>query len=78
MAIGLVIGAALPFVAQSLVAEILPVRARVALYARPLAIAGGFGLLVSLMFALVMGLAGGFLPAVRAARLNIVESLRTA
>ena len=30
----------------------------------------------SLMFALVMGLAGGFLPAAKAARLNIVDSLR--
>lgn len=32
----------------------------------------------SMLFALVMGLLGGFLPAVRAARLNIVEALRTA
>ncbi|MDE2058591.1 MAG: ABC transporter permease [candidate division NC10 bacterium] len=32
----------------------------------------------SLMFALTMGLAGGFLPAVRAARLKIVDALRTA
>jgi len=30
-----------------------------------------------LLFALIMGLAGGFLPAVRAARLNIVEALRS-
>lgn len=30
----------------------------------------------SLLFGLVMGLVGGFLPAVRAARMNIVESLR--
>lgn len=30
----------------------------------------------SLMFALVMGLTGGFLPAAKAARLNIVDSLR--
>jgi len=30
----------------------------------------------TLLFALVMGLAGGFLPAVRAARLNIVDALR--
>ncbi len=34
--------------------------------------------LKSLLFALVMGLAGGFLPAVRAARLNIVDALRAA
>jgi len=32
----------------------------------------------ALVFSLVMGLAGGFLPAVRAARANIVESLRAA
>jgi len=32
----------------------------------------------ALLFALVMGLAGGFLPAVRAARLNIVDALRAA
>jgi putative ABC transport system permease protein len=31
----------------------------------------------SLAFALVMGLLGGFLPALRAAKLNIVEALRT-
>jgi len=34
--------------------------------------------LLSLMFALAMGFVGGFLPAVRAARLNIVSALRTA
>ncbi|HKA45043.1 MAG TPA: ABC transporter permease [Burkholderiales bacterium] len=32
----------------------------------------------ALLFALVMGLIGGFLPAVRAARLNIVDALRAA
>jgi len=32
----------------------------------------------SLIFAVVMGLVGGFLPAVRAARLNILDSLRAA
>ena len=30
----------------------------------------------SLAFALIMGLLGGFLPAVRASRLNIVDALR--
>jgi putative ABC transport system permease protein len=30
----------------------------------------------TIAFALVMGLAGGFLPAVRAARLEIVDALR--
>lgn len=30
----------------------------------------------TLLFSLVMGLVGGFLPALRAARLNIVDALR--
>jgi len=30
----------------------------------------------ALVFAVVMGVVGGFLPAVRAARLNIVNALR--
>ncbi|MFL6668379.1 MAG: ABC transporter permease, partial [Burkholderia ambifaria] len=30
----------------------------------------------TLLFSLVMGLVGGFLPAMRAARLNIVDALR--
>ena len=51
--LGVVIGAALPFLAQSLIADLLPVRARVAIYAVPLLTAAAFGLLVSLMFALV-------------------------
>jgi ABC-type antimicrobial peptide transport system permease subunit len=29
-----------------------------------------------MLFALLMGLLGGFLPAIRAARLNIVDALR--
>jgi putative ABC transport system permease protein len=32
----------------------------------------------SMLFALLMGLLGGFLPAVRAARLKIVDALRAA
>ena len=32
----------------------------------------------TLLFALVMGLVGGFLPAVRAARMQIIDSLRAA
>jgi ABC-type antimicrobial peptide transport system permease subunit len=32
----------------------------------------------SLLFALIMGFAGGFLPAARAARMNIIEALRAA
>jgi putative ABC transport system permease protein len=50
---GVAIGAALPFLAQSLIAELLPLRVRIDIYAAPLAIAGTFGLLVSLLFALL-------------------------
>ncbi len=35
-------------------------------------------ILVSVLFSLLMGLIGGFLPALRAARMNIVDSLRAA
>jgi putative ABC transport system permease protein len=34
--------------------------------------------MVSMLFALVMGFVGGFLPAARAARLKIVDALRAA
>lgn len=68
--IGLVIGAALPFLAQSLIAEILPVRARVALYAEPLAVAAAFGLLVSLLFTLM--------PLMRARRVPAATLMRGA
>jgi putative ABC transport system permease protein len=70
VAIGLVIGAALPFLAQSLIAEVLPVRARVAVYAEPLAIAAAFGLLVSLLFALM--------PLMRARRVSAASLMRGA
>ncbi len=68
--IGLVIGAVLPFLAQSLIAEVLPVRARVALYAEPLTIAAAFGLLVSLMFTLM--------PLMRARRVPAATLMRGA
>ena len=68
--IGLVVGAALPFLAQSLIADVLPVRARVALYAEPLAIAAAFGLLVSLMFTLM--------PLMRARRVPAATLMRGA
>jgi putative ABC transport system permease protein len=68
--IGLAVGAALPFLAQSLIAEVLPVRARVALYAEPLAVAGAFGLLVSLMFTLM--------PLMRARRVPAATLMRGA
>jgi putative ABC transport system permease protein len=70
VAIGLAIGAALPFLVQSLIAEVLPVRARVALYVEPLAIAGAFGLLVSLMFTLM--------PLMRARRVPAATLMRGA
>ena len=34
--------------------------------------------IILLLFALIMGFAGGFLPAARAARVNIVDALRAA
>lgn len=74
VAIGLVIGAVLPFVAQSLIADVLPVRARVALYIRPLAIAAAFGLLVSLLFALMPLLRARRVPAATLMRGAVVHS----
>ena len=68
--LGRVIGAGLPFVAQSVIAEVLPVRARVALYAWPLTIAAIFGLLVSLLFALM--------PLLRARRVSAATLMRGA
>ncbi len=70
VAIGLVVGAVLPFIAQSALANLLPVRARVALYAEPLAMAGVFGLLVSLLFTLV--------PLLRARRVPAATLMRGA
>src|SRR5436190_1883436 len=67
---GVVIGAALPFLAQSLIAELLPLRVRIDIYAAPLAIAGTFGLLVSLLFAL--------LPLIRARAVSAATLMRGA
>ena len=67
---GVVIGAALPFLAQSAIAELLPLHARIAIYARPLATAGAFGLLVSLLFAL--------LPLLRARAISAATLMRGA
>ncbi len=52
VAIGLVVGALLPYAAQGAMGDLLPVQARVALYAQPLASAAVFGLLVATLFAL--------------------------
>src|SRR4029453_18240912 len=68
--LGLVIGAGLPFVAQSVIADVLPVRARVALYAWPLTLAALFALLVSLLFALM--------PLLRARRVSAATLMRGA
>ncbi len=70
VAIGVAIGAALPFVAEALIADLLPVRARISLYARPLFTAAIFGLLVSLLFALV--------PLMRARRVPAATLMRGA
>jgi putative ABC transport system permease protein len=68
--VGLAVGAALPFLAQSVIAEVLPVRARVALYGEPLAVAASFGLLVSLLFTLM--------PLMRARRVPAATLMRGA
>ena len=70
VAIGVAIGAALPFLAEALIADLLPVRARISLYARPLVTAAIFGLLVSLLFALV--------PLMRARRVPAATLMRGA
>lgn len=70
VAIGVAIGAALPFVAEAVIADLLPVRARISLYFQPLATAAVFGLLVSLLFALV--------PLMRARRVSAATLMRGA
>ena len=70
VALGVAVGSALPFLAQFLIADLLPVRARVALYAQPLATAAAFGLLVSLLFAL--------LPLIRARGVSAATLMRGA
>jgi putative ABC transport system permease protein len=74
--IGVTLGAALPYLAQSFVAEVLPVRARVALYAAPLATAAVFGLLVSLLFALVPLIRARTVPAATLMRGAVVQQGR--
>jgi putative ABC transport system permease protein len=68
--IGVIVGAALPFVAQSVIADLLPLRARIDVYLRPLVTAGTFGLLVSLLFAL--------LPLLRARAVSAATLMRGA
>jgi len=52
IAIGLAVGAALPILLQSLLADVVGVRARLAVYPLPLALAAGYGVLVALLFSL--------------------------
>ena len=60
--------------AQSLIADLLPVRARIALYARPLVTAGDFGLLVSLLFALLPLMRARAVPAATLMRGAVVAA----
>ena len=78
VAIGVVIGAALPFLAQSAIADLLPLRARVDIYIRPLLTAGTFGLLVSLLFALLPLLRARAVSAATLMRGAVVGSRRVA
>jgi putative ABC transport system permease protein len=68
--VGVAIGAALPFLAQSTLEELLPLHARIDVYAQPLLTAGTFGLLVSLLFAL--------LPLIRARAISAATLMRGA
>ena len=74
--IGVAAGAALPWLAQSAIADLLPVRARVALYAEPLLTAVAFGLLVSLLFALVPMIRARTVPAATLMRGAVVAQGR--
>lgn len=74
--VGVAIGAALPFLAQSLIADLLPVKARIALYLRPLILSAGFGLLVSLLFTLLPLIRARAVPAATLMRGAVVERPR--
>ncbi len=64
IALGLVVGAAAPYLAAPLLPSSLPVTARVALYPAPLAEAASFGLLATLAFSLwPLGAAANVSPA---------------
>lgn len=52
IAIGLLVGLALPFAVQGLLAELLPVPASLGLYPLPLLLAAAFGLITATLFAL--------------------------
>lgn len=76
IAIGVALGAALPFLAQAVIADVLPVRARVGLYLRPLAIAAMFGVMVSFLFALLPLLQARRIPAATLMRGAVVHQNR--
>ena len=76
VAAGVALGAALPFLAQSLIADLLPVKARIALYFRPLAMAAAFGLLVSALFTLLPLIRARSVPAATLMRGAGVERQR--
>ena len=76
IAIGVTLGAALPFLAQAVIADVLPVRARVGLYVRPLAIAAMFGVMVSFLFALLPLLQARRIPAATLMRGAVVHQNR--
>jgi putative ABC transport system permease protein len=61
--LGVVLGVGLPFAARGLIAELLPVKARIDIYARPILVAAGFGVLVSLLFALLPLMQARIVPA---------------
>jgi putative ABC transport system permease protein len=63
IAIGVVLGVGLPFAARGLIADLLPVRARIDIYLRPILVAAGFGVLVSLLFALLPLMRARIVPA---------------
>ncbi len=76
VAIGVAVGAALPFAAKALIADLLPVKARIGLYFRPLAMAAAFGLLVSLLFALLPLIRARAVPAASLMRGTAIERLK--
>ena len=73
---GVVLGAALPYIAQPLIVDLLPIKARIGLYAQPLAIAAAFGLLVSLLFTLLPLIRARGVSAATLMRGAMVERLR--
>jgi len=74
IAIGLVLGTGLPWLAATLLADVLPVPPRVGLYPAPLALAALFGLLTAATFALWPLARARELPAVALFRDEVAQS----